>query len=485
MAAVVAGRPLRAGRTLALALFAVLLLDPLAVGGAGLWLSFGAVALILYAMGGRLGRAGTRADGSPAGRPDAGAVSGPGATLWWRWGRVHLVVALGLAPLTLALFQEASLVAPLANLVAVPWTTAVVVPLTLLGTATLAVSDALAAAVLWLAGGATALLWWWLDTLAAAPLAAWRLAVAGWTLVPAVLGAVWLLAPRGWPGRALGVVGLLPLLFSPPSLPPPGAFRLTVLDVGQGLAAVVQTRRHVLVYDAGPRYRSGFDTGRAVVLPYLRAAGVTRLDTVVISHAGMDHRGGLGAVRAALPVGRLLAGDTERPPGSEPCRRGQRWRWDGVSFRILHPAVPRSGNDGSCVLRVAADGRSVLLTGDLEAVGEGALLAAGVEPTTVVVAPHHGSRTSSTPAFVAATAPAYVVFSTGYRNRYGFPDPVVAARYRAQGARLLDTAAAGAVTIRTGGGLAVERYRDAARRYWWDRSARPPDGGAVTPYAFR
>ena len=454
MAAVLLQRRPAPGRALPAALLAVLVLDPLAVRSAGFWLSFAAVAAILYGMSGRVGPPGW----------------------WWRWGRVHLLVALALAPLTLFLFREASLISPAANLVAVPWVGLLVVPLTLIGTALLAPFPALAGPLLGLAEGILAPLWWLLEAMAALPLAGWRSGgIVPWTLVPALVGIAWGLQPRGWPARWLGLVGLLPLLWVRPAGPPVGAARVAVLDVGQGLAAVVRTHRHTLVYDAGPRYRTGFDTGRAVVVPYLRATGVSRVDTAVVSHDGMDHRGGLPAVRAALPPGRLLAGGRERPPGAEPCRAGQGWEWDGVRFRVLHPPAPRDGNDGSCVLKVSTAGGALLLTGDLEASGEAALLAAGSDPAArVVVAPHHGSATSSSARFVRAVDPEYVVYAVGYRNRYGFPDPSVVARYRNVGATGITTAGMGAVTLRMGPeGLHWSGYRQRALRYWM----QPPRRG--------
>ncbi|HKJ76148.1 MAG TPA: DNA internalization-related competence protein ComEC/Rec2, partial [Gammaproteobacteria bacterium] len=383
-------------------------------------------------------------------------------------------------PLTLFLFREASLVSPLANFVAVPWVGLLVVPLTLLGTTALAVLPSVAGPVLGLAEAVLAPLWWLLEGMAALPVAGWRSGgVVPWTLLPALAGVAWGLQPRGWPARWLGVVGLLPVLWVRPPGPPAGTARLALLDVGQGLAAVVRTHRHTLLYDAGPRYRTGFDTGRAVVVPYLRATGVSAVDTVVVSHDGMDHRGGLPAIRAAFPPERLLAGGDERPPGAEPCRAGQAWTWDGVRFRMLHPQAPREGNDGSCVLKVTTAAGAVLLTGDLEAAGEAALLAAGADPgARVLVAPHHGSKTSSSPRFVQAVGSEYALYPVGYRNRYGFPDPTVAARYRRVGATGMTTAGMGAITLDMGPeGLRWSGYREQARRYW----TRPPRYGAAHP----
>ncbi|MGM0594176.1 MAG: DNA internalization-related competence protein ComEC/Rec2 [Pseudomonadota bacterium] len=443
-------RPLRKGRVLLLALWAVVLLDPVSVLSAGFWLSFGAVTVILYGMTGRLA----------------------GDTFWWRWGRVQWIASFGLMPLLLLFFQQGSLNAPLANMVAVPWVSLLVVPLTLLGTALVSVLPTLGAPLLGLA--ATLLGWLW-------PLLEWLNALLpvlprGITLglLPvALLGVAWLFAPHGWPLRWAGVVLLLPLLLWRPSPPEPGSARVTLLDVGQGLAAVVQTHEHLLLFDTGPRYPSGFNTGDAVVVPFLRAAGVERVDTLVISHSGNDHAGGVPAVVEQLEVGRIVSAMARRDgwPAVTPCSAGMRWRYDGVLFEMLHPA--RAGlapekNDNSCVLRVSAGGRRLLLTADIEAAAERALLQ---QPQSlaadILVAPHHGSTSSSSAAFVEAVGAEAVLFSVGYRNRYGFPHAEVVERYRQQGAELLRTDEDGAISFLLGNDAPqLQRYRWQNRRIW-------------------
>mgnify|MGYP002713094680 CR=1 FL=1 len=445
--AVLMQRRLRPSHTLAVAAFAVLVLDPLSVSSWGFWLSFVAVAVILYGTSGRLGE----------------------GRLWWRWGRVQWLITLGMLPLGLLFFGQMSLVAPLANLVAVPWVGFVVVPLDLLGAVLTPAMPGMGRAVLHGAAAALGALWYLLERLSAPSFAAWHLPPpAGWTLIPATIGLIWLLAPRGWPARWVGSFGLLPLLLLHPVKPPPGQAWLTLLDVGQGLSVVLRTARHTLVYDTGPRYSATFDTGRAVVVPFLRAKGVESVDTLVLSHGQNDHVGGARSVLAALPVRRILAGDPSDPSGAERCRVGQHWRWDGVAFRIMHPVEVEGGNNGSCVLRVTTAAGSALLTGDIEAPAEAALVRRYPRlHADVLVAPHHGSRTSSTPAFVSAVAPEYTLFSTGYRNRYGFPDPIVVGRYRRAGASVFDTSRQGALTIRLGSPNAeIEAYRPSARHYW-------------------
>jgi competence protein ComEC len=275
------------------------------------------------------------------------------------------------------------------------------------------------------------------------------------------------------PLRTLGAVLAVPAMLWAPQRPQPGDVWLTLLDVGQGLAAVVETRAHVLVYDAGPAYPEGFDSGQAVVVPYLQRYGYRRVDRLVISHSDNDHLGGAEAVFRSLDVQRVQSGEPEAIlwARSSPCEAGQAWVWDEVRFQYLAPRGRRRGNNASCVLRIeSADGRALLLPGDIERTVEAALLASRPQrlAAQVVVAPHHGSRTSSTPAFVSAVDPEYALFAVGYRNRFGFPKPDVVDRYRAVGATVLDTAQSGAITIRLAAGrrVAVTGCRSTARRYW-------------------
>ncbi len=283
-------------------------------------------------------------------------------------------------------------------------------------------------------------------------------------------GVLWLLAPRGVPMRSLGVVWLLPLFTERPLPPAPGAVRITVLDVGQGLAVAVQTHAHALLYDTGPRFHDEADAGGRIVAPFLRAAGVGRLHALVVSHLDADHSGGTGSILHTVPVDRILSSVERTHPMFAParapperCVAGEAWAWDGVRFEVLHPPpewysdVAGAGasararlrtNDLSCVVRIEAGNRSVLLTGDIEARSEAALLARGVlRPADVFVVPHHGSRTSSTPEFVVEVAPQIAVFTPGYRNRFGHPRPEIVARYAEHGAVLARTDLQGAITL--------------------------------------
>jgi len=453
LVATMAGRTLRPLSGLGLALLAVLLLDPSSVLSYGFWLSFGAVAMLLYALGLRLA-------------PPFALV---------RWGRAQWAVAVGLLPLLLLFFGRASLVAPLVNLVLVPLF-GLVLPVVLLS-----VGAAMAGDWVWALWPAATLLDLGFGALQG--ISRWDLAgltLGGrstWVWLAAGAGVLLLLAPRGIPARWLGLVLLLPLVTARPTSPRDGEAAVTMLDVGQGLAVVVRTAGHTLVYDVGPRWPSGFNTGDAVVAPYLRHLGVAAVDLVVVSHADQDHAGGLGGLLDALPVRRIISGEPEKIPaaGVEPCRAGEAWSWEGVRLRVLHPRDDgESGNDASCVLRVATDGGSILLTGDIEAGVEAELATRhGSElGADVLVAPHHGSDSSSTQALLRTVAPSWIWFSAGYGNRFDFPSTTVLARAGDLGSAIATTATDGAVQLtlpRRPGDLVPERERHAAPRLWRHR----------------
>lgn len=443
-------------QTLAMALLLVVLLDPLSVMSPGLWLSFVAVGVILYVITGR---------------------SQSGHRLW-QWGKIQWAVSLGLAPLLLFFFQAASLIAPLANLIAVPLVSLLIVPLVLAGMLSLALFQQAGVLLLQVAGFLLEQMMSMMGWLAALPYSEWHAPVPGLAvLILAVAGLGSLLAPRGWPMRLGGVVLLFPLIMHRPEFPQQGKFWFTLLDVGQGLSAVVQTRQHVLVYDAGPAWSKRFDTGEAVVLPYLRQAGVKRIDTLLVSHGDNDHIGGVRGLLKGVTIDRLLTSDPglRRRQEAEPCLAGQRWSWDGVLFEMLSPGLAglsNSENNQSCVLRVSNGSQSLLLPGDIEASAEQAMLAhypARQLSAQLLVAPHHGSKTSSSSEFLAAVRPDYVLYPVGYRNRYRFPHRVVTRRYDNLGVNALATDHDGAILFRPdeqGGWLAPIRWRKQARRYW-------------------
>ena len=455
MTALLAGRWSRPAHVLCLAAIATLIIDPLAVLATGWWLSFWAVAVIFFITSGHFGTRG----------------------MWHKVARVHVVLALGMLPLLLVFYQQASLIAPLANVIAVPWVSLLVVPTALVGVVLLAVSTAAGGLLLNLSAWLMDAFWpclTWLGGLDFALLNHHQPLV--WTLFPAIAGLFLLFAPRGSPGKWLGLVMLLPMLEARPPGPAFGEVWVTLLDVGQGLSTVVQTQGHTLVYDAGPSYSPGFDTGRTVVVPYLRSQGVGRIDKLFVSHGDNDHSGGVPSLLKGYPVVDVEAGIPEllTMRRAWQCHRGEHWRWDGVDFSVLHPDARsyHKGNSASCVIRIeTGGGRRVLLTGDIEADSERVLLQEVLErlPIDVLVVPHHGSLTSSSPAFVEALSPDYALFSTGYRNRFRFPRKPVVDRYRKAGSMLLDTAAQGAITVKLrSGGLPVEAesFRCSHRHYW-------------------
>jgi competence protein ComEC len=452
MAALMLQRPAAPSRILALALLVVLIFDPGAPLRVGFWLSFGAVAAILYSVSGR-----------------------------WRERRwlgqtvgLQLNITLAMLPPTLVFFQQFPLLSPLANLIAIPWVGCTVLPLSLLAAVLEPLGGAAQVFPLELAALTMDGLWQillWLDRLPGMVL--YRPAPPLWTLAFALPGLALLLAPRGLPGRWLGLPLCLPLLWPPASAPAPGGFWFTLLDAGQGLAAVVRTRHHVLVYDTGPRLGTTLDAGRAVLAPFLRQQGATQVETLIVSHADTQHTGGVRSLRELIPVMRILTSSPEHTPidGAEACRAGQAWEWDGVRFRVLHPPDSGySGDNASCVLKVEGAAGRVLLPGDIETAAE--TLLATTHGTglaaEILVAPHHGHRNLSTPEFLDAVRPRYVLFSTGYRNRFGYPRPETVARYQATGATLLNGSDEGALTFRLEPGqpLEPERYRREYRHYW-------------------
>ncbi len=463
------GRPGTAAAVWLWALAVVLAYDPWSTLTPGFWLSFGAVALLLYIGVGRIGP----------------------ASAWSTAVRAQTAISVGLIPLTLILFQQVSIVSPLANAVAIPVVTFVVVPLTLGSLllpwdVLLVIAHQTFAAVAWL-----------LDWLGSLPAAVWQQhAPTLPAVIAGILGVACLLAPRGIPGRWLGSLWLAPMFVVVPAAPSPGAFRVTVLDVGQGLAVLVQTHGHALLYDTGPRFSESADAGNRIVAPMLRAIGVPRLDGLVVSHQDSDHSGGALSVLQTVPTLSLWSSLPEHHPivdtweahgeRARRCVTGQRWRWDGVEFEILYPYEANyldsrlKPNDLSCVLRISNAFGSALLAGDIEARDERLLVQhrATALQSSLLVVPHHGSMTSSTNEFIGAVRPVLAVFTPGYRNRFGHPRPEVVARYDAAGVRNYRTDYDGALTFEFDSTARYQplreplRQRDADRRYWRDAPSR-------------
>jgi competence protein ComEC len=459
LAVLVSRRRIGVAQILAGTLIVVLVSDPFTPLAASFWLSFVAVALLLALA---------------APRPLKPASSGRlqrGALLVAEFVRLQWWIGLALLPLTVWYFGEASLVGPLVNLLAIPFFNLVLVPLSVLATLVLSF-DALAGwsapfvqATAALAGGTARAL----HAVAELPAAAVPLPSPPWpALAVAAAGVALAVCGAALPGRRFAWLALLPIGMPVVRLPPDGSARVVVLDVGHGLAVLVETRNSRLLFDAGPTARSGFDSGEQIVLPALAATGRHGLDRLIVSHADNDHAGGAAAVVAAFPRVAVLKGPDVVALAGEVCAQGQRWEADGVRFSILHPAADFSarGNDSSCVLKVESGASSLLVTGDIERRGEAAVATQPIDADVVVV-PHHGSATSSSPAFVAAAGAKHAIVSAGYANRWGFPRAEVRERWQQSGAVMTVTGDSGAVTILLSpDNIAVAAERDGRHRYW-------------------
>ena len=452
-------------QSLALAMIAILLVDPLSVLAPGFWLSFIGVSFLMLCLQ-------TRGRGLRAFAHELSAG--------------QMVMTVSLLPLSLWFFGEASLVGALSNLIAVPVISFVIVPCALVGVLLMGLCPPLAAPVLWLAAHLAHAQWWLLEQMATWPGAHWYLpTVQPWALLLALLGALWLFLPRGVPMRWLGLLLFLPLLMPPRELPPEGAFQAWVLDVGQGLAIVLRTHDHVLVYDTGARYPSGFDLGESTVLPSMHALGMHRLDLLMISHGDNDHAGGAQSVAEAFPDAPRYAGEPDRMTiPMQPCVAGQSWQWDGVRFRVLNPPADNipvatnktvdkksaKNNDRSCVLLVEGRGGRLLLTGDISTKEEPQVLAAmseGVPP--VMLVPHHGSSGSSSAGFIVGIKPSFAVVSAGWRNRFGHPRPDTLVRYAMARVPVFNTAEQGAIPLdfpANGPAQRGQGWRFRETRYW-------------------
>ncbi|HIG40459.1 MAG: DNA internalization-related competence protein ComEC/Rec2 [bacterium] len=431
------------------ALLAVTVINPFASLGAGYWLSFGAVASLIFVFSGR--REG--ADG---------LIEKLRALIKTQW-----VVFVAMAPLLICWVMQVSLVAFIVNLIAIPIVGICIVPTLLLCLPLLLIGIEPGFVLLELA---YQLLGWFIESLR------W---VADFDLVfrkpstnllfvaLASLGSLILLLPKGLVPRWPGLVLLLPLITTLESTVPPGEVVVNVLDVGQGLSVVIKTRQHVVVYDAGPAFGAGFDAGEQIVAPSVRLQGSNEIHTLVVSHSDIDHAGGVRGLERQLTVRQKITGHTT---GSTlGCRLGQDWQLDQVRFSILLGNLEASDNNQSCVLLVEANDFAMLLPGDIEAFSEEILTQLELPFIDIMVAPHHGSLSSSTPAFLNHVNPSLIIVSAGYLNRFQHPHPRVLARYQARDIGILNTATSGAITVTTAGGLKIESARSKYRRFWFDK----------------
>lgn len=488
LAAAMSRLPLTAGRVLACAAAGVTALDPWAPISPGFWLSFGAVAILL------------RIADMPF--DDEAGWRQRWLTRLGQATRLQLLVTLGLTPLLAFLVYQVSVGSPLANAVAIPSVTFIVTPLALL-CAALSVLPGGQAVAAWAGQLGLAAFDYTMAPVAWVGNAGWAsiaVAAAPWPLLLlAVAGMAWALQTRGWPARHLGWACMLPLLCWRPDPPAAGHWRVSAVDVGQGSAVLVETATQALLFDAGPRHYGGSDAGERVVAPFLQARGIGVLDVLVLSHADQDHVGGARAVLAAVPVRRSYASFdvagfvrrdariwpdagramTDAPPvlpeDMRRCRRGDAWEADGVTFTFLHPDNDVSGvaedrNADSCVLRVQGASHALLLTGDIGVAQERQLVARGLPATDVVMAPHHGSASSSGREWVAAAQAGHAIAQAGHLNRFRHPAPAVQRRWLRAGAAFWRSDRDGAVMAESSArGLAVWAQRERGRRYWHGR----------------
>ncbi len=462
---------------LILVLAVVLVIDPLSPLAAGFWLSFGAVAVIV----GCLARFGSRAKNSNniSPRPNPGQKLAQKSK---RWLSVQLGLSLGLAPLLLLLFNQVSIIAPLANLIAIPVIGFIVVPVALIGLFLFALGmDTGVLLIFQFSLKTIEYLWFVLRFLGDANWSVWQPSAAPlWILMAAAMGMLLLLLRAAFPARITAIAWLLPLFLFRPEKPDHGAFRYTLLEVGHGLASVVETRNHVLVYDTGPKFRGGLDAGKTVVVPYLKARGISGIDTLIISHEHDDHAGGFAAVDQAFRIDRVMSGVPDQFPGADKCRSGQTWDWDGINFKILWPMADfagkkyATGNNASCVLKISSQYGTLLLTADIEKAAESKLVQHTPHqlPGDVIQIPHQGSKTSSTMAFLTSVKPKLAVLSTGYLNRFGHPHQPVSGRYRKLQVPVINTAYSGAITVHFDRTFRTEAHRDTLRGYWFEKTVR-------------
>nr|WP_315475790.1 DNA internalization-related competence protein ComEC/Rec2 [uncultured Undibacterium sp.] len=478
--AVWSGRTASISHILCIALGLVLLLDPWAVLSPGFYLSFAAVAVLLFVSLGRF-------HFSVETNDDPEALSRPKVS--WQVikeklhiaGRAQYAVTIGLVPLSLLLFAQVSLISPIANAIAIPLVSFVVTPLALLGSV---LPAPFSTYLMTLAHELISLLAQFLTILSENSWAVWRAPIPSWWMFAlAMVGVLWMLMPRGWPLRFLGVICCLPVLLQPVSAPKLGDMRVTVFDVGQGSAVLIETARHRMLYDTGPGFSAETNAGTRVLLPYLQARGIHRLDQLMITHIDNDHSGGALSLIQSMKIDLVSSSLVPAHPivlaadQHQRCQAGQSWNWDGVQFDILHP-VPViytsskwKSNALSCTLKITTKTHSLLLTGDIEAIQEDQLVNSIPDKlkADVLLAPHHGSGTSSTKPFLQSVRPELALFQVGYLNRYQHPKPEVMQRYLDFGIKPLRTDTSGAITLQFGSVITVNEYRKDHARYWYSR----------------
>ncbi len=411
-------RHLSLPRPLLIALFLVLMIQPLSPLSPGFWLSFLAVALIYY-LAIRIHNSDIR------------------IRKWLLW---HALLTLAMLPLSALFFNYLSPLTFVANLFAVPLLSLVLVPMVLIGAGILLVSERLGSMILGLANYPAEWLLDFLQRLASVDSVQFWLPVhSGWQYVMLMFAMAVFLLPRGTGLNWLGIPLASVFLFPNHQQTESGTFHLSVIDVGQGLSALVETKNHNLLFDTGGRFSKNGSIADSTIIPFLRSRGISNLDALIISHPDSDHAGGVMSLSDHFKIGKRVtaAPFREQLDADESCDLKSQWEWDGVRFEFLNDSQQlfRTKNDNSCVLRVESGKSSVLLPGDIELSAENSLLDKGIEPVSLVVASHHGSKTSSGWAFLKALQPEYVVYTVGYKNRYSFPHDSVQQRYAQLGSK--------------------------------------------------
>jgi len=455
-------------KTLAIALLLVLILSPFAVMNPGFWLSFFAVGIILYF------------SNAPQLKTNKTISS------LYSWSLIQLVIAIGLMPFVLLFFKESSIISPIANFVIVPVFSFIIVPIIFLAGCFLLIFPLLSELLFNIVIFVIDKIWYFLEYLAALNFSTIQinyLPVSAFIF--SFIGIALLFMPRKFPAKYLTPMFFIPVFFSQAQSPEFGAANVTLLDVGQGLSVVVQTQRHTLIYDTGPRYSESFNTGKTVVVPFLKSKGLTKADMVVISHGDNDHIGGIKSVVESIAVDKILTSVPVKVKSKKKkkkisknsilidyCSSDNQWQWDGVYFKMIHPQATSElkANNASCVLKISTNQNSVLLTGDIEAEAELEIennLEQDIK-ANIIIAPHHGSKTSSTELFIKKIDPDYVLYSVGYRNRYHFPSTQVSRRYRQLGVTEFSTSDSGAITFNLSPAKIKkpELYRVSHRRFW-------------------
>ena len=439
-----------------LALLIILIIEPFAILSASFWLSFVAVLLIFYAVSNRI-------------KP---------LKNWNAWCRIQLTVSLGLIPLSLFFFHQISWISFAANLIAIPSIEFLILPLSLLGSLLSLVCYDFGHQLLIFAEQLLKLLWKLLNFFSKIPFTQYYAYLSnGWLLTSSLIGILLILAPKGMPTRWLGFIWILPLFFIETQRPQYGEIWIHLLDVGQGLASVVRTQHHVLIYDTGPRLSSSYDAGKLVLLPFLQTIGVNKVNLMVISHGDNDHSGGAMIILKQIKVDKVLSSIPKKflPKIVNFCEEKMHWQWDGINFEILYPPskLRYLGNNSSCVLKISNNLHSILLAGDIEKRAEKYLVDTKQKnlQSTILIVPHHGSKTSSSIEFLNYVQPIYALFPTGFHNRFKFPHKIVLNRYHRLGSKIYDTAIDGAITLKLNAfsnTIQSETYYEKNHHFWQD-----------------